>query len=159
MVLYFYVICIVIYHVSCCTIVIMLINCVVYGRTSCKTALGWWVILVKYVLIKKIKRMRIKTLGPSDAYMCHPTRPPMLGQWTWHPVYDDKKITVSWYIDIIIAQGLSKYKKSFNVNDTNSNVYSVVENVYENIGWYGIHKSIWTSHPHCYHYQEHHIVS
>ena len=32
---------------------IMFINCVVYGRTSCKTALGWWVILVKYVLINK----------------------------------------------------------------------------------------------------------
>ena len=41
-----------IYHVSCCTIVTMFINCVAYGRTSCKTALGWWVILVKYVLIK-----------------------------------------------------------------------------------------------------------
>ena len=40
MVLYFYVICIVIYHVSCCTIVTMFFNCVVYGRTSCKTALG-----------------------------------------------------------------------------------------------------------------------
>ena len=40
MVLYFYVICIVIYHVSCCTVVTMFINCVVYGRTSCKTALG-----------------------------------------------------------------------------------------------------------------------
>ena len=52
MVLYFYVICIVIYHVSCCIIVTMFINCVVYGRTLCKTALGWWVILVKYVLIK-----------------------------------------------------------------------------------------------------------
>ena len=35
----------------------MLINCVVvYGRTSCKTASGWWVILVKYVLIKKEKK-------------------------------------------------------------------------------------------------------
>ena len=40
MVLYFYVIYIVIYHASYCTIVTMFINCVVYGRTSCKTALG-----------------------------------------------------------------------------------------------------------------------
>ena len=53
MILYFYVICIEIYHVSCCTSVTMFINCVVYGRTSCKTALGWWEILVKYVLIQK----------------------------------------------------------------------------------------------------------
>ena len=52
MVLYFYVICIVIYHVSCCTVVTMFLNCVVYDRTSCKTVLGWWIILVKYVLIK-----------------------------------------------------------------------------------------------------------
>ena len=56
MVLYFYVICIVIYHVSCCTIATMFINCVVYGRTSCKTALGWSVILVEYVLNKKKKK-------------------------------------------------------------------------------------------------------
>ena len=34
-------------------LVTMCMNCViVYGRTSCKTASGWWVILVKYVLIK-----------------------------------------------------------------------------------------------------------
>ena len=32
----------------------MCISCaIVYGMTSCKTASGWWVILVKYVLIKK----------------------------------------------------------------------------------------------------------
>ena len=39
-------------YVLCWCFVVMYINCiVVYGRTSCKTASGWWVILVKYVLI------------------------------------------------------------------------------------------------------------
>ena len=50
-------------------------NCViVYGRTSCKTASGWWVILIKYVLIKiKIKICRYsddqdgwQSYSPSD---------------------------------------------------------------------------------------------
>ena len=41
-------------YVLCWCFVVMYINCiVVYGRTSCKTTSGWWVILVKYVLIKK----------------------------------------------------------------------------------------------------------
>ena len=65
MVLYFYVIYIVIYHVSCCTIVIMFINCVVYGRTSCKTALDWWVILVKYVLMNIYIYIYIALLGSA----------------------------------------------------------------------------------------------
>ena len=44
-------------YVLCWCFVVMYINCVVvYGRTSCKTASGWWVILVKYVLIKKKKK-------------------------------------------------------------------------------------------------------
>ena len=47
MVLYFYVICIMIYHVSCWTIVTMFMNFAVYGRTSCKTVPGC-IILVKY---------------------------------------------------------------------------------------------------------------
>ena len=44
-------------YVLCWCFVVMYINCiVVYGRISCKTASSWWVILVKYVLIKKKKK-------------------------------------------------------------------------------------------------------
>ena len=50
-------------YVLCWCFVVMYINCiVVYGKTSCKTASGWWVILVKYVLIK-IKNKRIKSIS------------------------------------------------------------------------------------------------
>ena len=61
-------------YVLCWCFVVMYINCVVvYGRTSCNTASGWWVILVKYVLIKKKKKKflfaGINSLRPSDAYM------------------------------------------------------------------------------------------
>ena len=43
------------YHELCLNwhILIMFLNCVVvYGRTACKTAFGWWAILVKYVFNK-----------------------------------------------------------------------------------------------------------
>ena len=59
MVLYFYVICI-LNDVLCWNIETMFMNCVVYGRTSCKTAPGWWVILVKYdVMILMITMIMI----------------------------------------------------------------------------------------------------
>ena len=52
-------------YVLCWCFVVMYINCIVaYGRTSCKTASGWWDILVKYVLIKnKIKNKKWKGFG------------------------------------------------------------------------------------------------
>ena len=43
----------------CYTMMFYYVIIVVCSRTSCETAFGWWVILGKYVLIKKIK---IKTI-------------------------------------------------------------------------------------------------
>ena len=45
------------------TYCVYVMNCVVYGRTSCKTVSGWWVILVKYVLIWYLYTLDIICLG------------------------------------------------------------------------------------------------